>query len=116
MIKVYICTPYSSNPEEGVKRSIDAYENLANLGYNPFNPLLFHYQNIVYQRPYDYWCKIDRQWLIECDCILRLPGESEGCDSEVDLAKRNGISVFYDIESLHKFYTESNDKDCLWQR
>jgi hypothetical protein len=44
--------------------------------------------------------ELDNEWVLRCDALLRLPGESQGADAEVELAKKHGIPVFYSIEEL----------------
>jgi hypothetical protein len=43
---------------------------------------------------------LDKEWVLRCDCLLRLPGESPGADEEVELAVKNNIPVFYSIDEL----------------
>ena len=50
---------------------------------------------------------LDLVWLECCDCLLRLPGESKGADIEVKHALENNIKVFYSIDEIIKFYSES---------
>ncbi|MFF4714386.1 DUF4406 domain-containing protein [Streptomyces eurythermus] len=35
-----------------------------------------------------------------CDAVLRLPGDSEGADQDVALARRRGLPVYYDIAQI----------------
>jgi hypothetical protein len=103
MKKIYIASPYTKgNASVNVKRQIDAANELIDAGFCPLTPLLLHFHNIVHPRPYDDWIKIDREWVIVCDAILRLPGESKGADNEVALAIRRGIPVFHSIEELKR--------------
>ena len=36
----------------------------------------------------------------KCDAILRLPGDSEGADGDVRIARQLNIPVYYDLEQL----------------
>ncbi|MGW1606068.1 DUF4406 domain-containing protein [Streptomyces eurythermus] len=38
--------------------------------------------------------------LARCDAVLRLPGDSEGADQDVALARRRGLPVYYDIAQI----------------
>ena len=38
--------------------------------------------------------------LEHCDAVLRLPGESSGADTDVAIARRRGIPVYFDIEEI----------------
>jgi hypothetical protein len=107
MIKVYICAPYTlpaGQQLQNVEKSMKAFEELANLGYNPYNPILNHYQDQFAVRPYDSWMRLDAEWLALCDCFLRLPGESRGCDEEIKLARKLNMPIFYKISELHLYY------------
>ena len=101
MKTVFIASPYTlGDVGVNVKESMDVANTLMNLGYNPFIPLLYHFQHIVNPRPYEDWIEIDLHWLSKCDCVLRLPGESSGADGEVKRAGELGIPVYYSINEL----------------
>ncbi|WP_420400101.1 DUF4406 domain-containing protein [Flagellimonas sp.] len=38
--------------------------------------------------------------LLKCDAILRIPGESKGADQDVEVAKKNGLKVYYSLEEI----------------
>jgi hypothetical protein len=104
MIKIYIASPYTiGNKEENVKRQIEVANQLMDLKYCPFTPLLSHYHNSMFERSYEDWMEIDFEWIKSCDGILRLEGESRGADAEIEFAKQLGISVFYSIEDLEEY-------------
>lgn len=99
--KIYIASPYTiGDTAINVKRQIDAAEELINLGYAPFAPLLSHFQHMVHPQPHEVWLDIDLTWLLQCDAVLRLDGESKGADIEVSAAKDHGIPVYYSIDDL----------------
>lgn len=101
MKRIYIASPYTiGNASVNVRRQIDAANELIDAGFCPFVPLLSHFQNIVYPRPYGDWILLDREWLTICDAVLRLPGESVGADDEVALARIRGIPVYFSIKEL----------------
>lgn len=105
MIKVYIASPYTlGDVAVNVRKQMLIADYLITMGYAPFVPLYSHFQHIFSLRPYEDWIKLDRQWLYQCDCVLRLPGESKGADEEVKYAKSVGISVFYSINELAEHY------------
>lgn len=112
MIKVYIASPYTKGDiAVNVKTQIDCVDKLMDLGFAPFAPLYSHFQHMVHPRPYEDWIKIDKEWVLACNCILRLPGESSGADEEVILAKALDMPVFYDIDSLCRHYPISKRKE-----
>ena len=100
-LKIFISSPYTlGDVGENVRTQHDVFKNLIDLGFNPFMPLLAHYQHIVHPMGYDDWLKWDLEWIDSCDFVLRLPGESKGADIEVNHAKQNGIPVAYSIDEL----------------
>lgn len=101
MIKVYIASPYTiGDVAVNVKLQLDTANKLMDLGFAPYVPLLTHFQHLVHPRPYGDWIKLDNEWVLVCDCVLRLGGESKGADAEVELAKKNHIPVYYSIKEL----------------
>ena len=72
---------------------------LANFGTGRFwangVPYFWHFLN---PKPYETWIKLDEEWVLRCDALLRLPGESKGADAEVAQAKKHRIPVYYSIE------------------
>lgn len=98
---VYIASPYSKgDPQANTDRSFDCALDLIEAGFAPYAPLYSHYLHL--RRPQDYrvWTKLDLIWVLKCDALLRLPGESSGADEEVQFAKDNGIPVFYSLARL----------------
>lgn len=103
MKKVYIASPYTiGDQEENVKFQMRVGALLMDHGFAPFIPLLYHYQDKLHPRPYDKWLEIDFAWILSCDCLLRLGGESKGADMEVEFAKENNIPVYYSVEEVVK--------------
>jgi len=101
MITVYIASPYTKGDVAlNVRESFFAADELVKLGYAPFPPLFSHFWHFLSPKPYDVWMKLDKEWVLRCDCLLRLPGESIGADEEVKLAVDNNIPVFYSIGEL----------------
>lgn len=99
--KIFISSPYTlGNVSENVRRQIQTADELMNLGFTPFTPLLYHFHDMFCPRDYEDWLAIDLEWMLVCDAVLRLPGESAGADREVMVAKEKNIPVFYDIEEL----------------
>lgn len=68
----------------------------------PFAPLLGHYVDVHYRFDCHWWLEYDLIWLRLCDCVLRLDGESDGADREVEEAKKLGIPVYYSLSELIK--------------
>ncbi len=101
MITVYIASPYTlGDVVVNVRESLLIADKLVELGYAPYPPLYAHFWHFLSPKPYEIWVKLDEEWVLRCDVLLRMPGESSGADAEVELAKENGIPVFYSIEEL----------------
>lgn len=101
MIKVYIASPYSIGDKlENVERSFRIGNELLNKGFAPYCPLYSHYLHEMESRDYRQWITIDEEWILQCDYLLRLPGESTGADYEVEFAKQHGIHVVYNINDI----------------
>jgi hypothetical protein len=99
--KVYIASPYTlGDVAVNVKTQMDCADNLIGLGFAPYVPLLSHFLHMVNPRSYEEWTRLDNEWVIACDYLLRLPGESKGADAEAKLAKIHGIPVVYSLREL----------------
>ena len=104
--KVYIASPYTiGNKERNVLRQIDVADKLMDLGFAPFWPLRSHYHHIEHARPYEDWMQLDFTWVLSCNAVLRLDGESEGADHEVEIAIYYGLPVFYGLEELKENFS-----------
>jgi Domain of unknown function (DUF1937). len=101
MKKIYIAGPYSKGDVAvNVHNAFKAANELADHGFAPFVPHYTHFWHLQFPRPYDFWLELDNQFLPHCDALLRLNGESNGADKEVELAKSKNIPVFYNIMDL----------------
>ena len=103
-LKVYIASPYTlGDVDSNVLVQIDAFADLMEIGCIPFAPLHYHFQHLVHPKGYEQWMELCFEWIPVCDCLLRLPGKSDGADKEVELAKTLGKPIFYSIEELTEF-------------
>lgn len=101
---VYVAGPYTKGDvARNVATAIEAAETLLNLGHTPFVPHLTHFWHLLYPHPYETWLAYDNVWLMQCDAVLRLPGESAGADAEVCLAVKLGIPVFHSIGAFCEY-------------
>ncbi len=106
---VYIAGPYSHGDViENICWAIDMAEILTDHGLIPFVPHLMALWAFRYAHEIHFWYDYDLAWLIHCDCLLRLPGESEGADAEVEFAKAHGIPVFENIRDCLRWAREGN--------
>jgi hypothetical protein len=105
MVKVYIASPYTKGDiAVNVKIQMDTANELMNAGICSYVPLLNHFLHMAHPRPAEDWYAMDKEWLVVCDAVLRLPGESEGADAEMVLAQRSGIPVYYSIQEVVRAY------------
>lgn len=114
IIKIYIASAYSIGDQAvNVKIQMDCADELMTLGFAPYVPLYSHFQHMAHPRPYEDWIEIDKVWVLACDCVLRLPGESKGADGEVKLALDEGLQVFYSVDDLVSFYRKQGYYDNI---
>lgn len=100
-IMVYIACPYTRvDVGANVHRSNREWDALFDLGLVPVNPLWSHYQHLGRPRTWDDWMRYGEEWVRRSDVTLRLSGESEGADREVELTRRLGKPVFYSRGAL----------------
>jgi hypothetical protein len=101
MKKIFIAGPYTlGDVAINVKKSMDMANELINLGFAPFCPLLTHFLHMNNPQPYEKWLAVDKSFLAVCDAVIRMKGDSKGADGEVELAKKLNIPVYYDLDSL----------------
>jgi len=101
---VYIAAPYThGDKEENTKNAIIAGDKIAEAGYIPFIPHLNHYWDQLKPHEYRFWMDQDKAWLLKCDALVRLPGESKGADEEVVIALDNNIPVYFGIDEFLDF-------------
>lgn len=98
---VYIASPYTVGyVAVNVRESLIMADRLEGLGFMVFAPLLSHFRHMIRPHEYEYWVERDIEWLERCDCVLRMPGKSEGADREVGFAQASGKPVYWSIEEL----------------
>lgn len=117
---IYIAAPYSNGemnsgktPEkiimDNIINSLRVGNELADAGFIPFAGNLYHYWHMAYPRDYESWFEIVTAHLPHCKAVLRLEGLSSGADREVEMANKLGIPVFYDIQTLIKYFKGENN-------
>ena len=99
--RVYVAGPYTKGDVAiNVRTAIEAADTLLHWGYLPHCPHLTHFWHLVCPRPYETWLDYDKAWLRLCDAVVRLPGDSQGADQEVALARELGIPVYGSLMEL----------------
>lgn len=100
-MRVYIAGPYTiGDRSKNVRQAMKAMDRLIAAGHEPFCPLLTHFQDLAFPRPWEDWMRIDLAWLPFAKALIRLPGESEGADTEVALAAKHGIPIFDSVKQF----------------
>lgn len=101
---IYIASPYTiGNVEENVQKQIEIFSALIEAGHHAIAPLLCHFIEKKFPKPYKVWADLAMEWLRRSDAVLRLKGKSTGADAEVAEAKRLGIPVYYNIDDLNRY-------------
>jgi hypothetical protein len=105
MKRIFISGPYTvGDVAQNVKLSMDMANYLIEQNFAPFCPHLTHFLHMNNFQPYEKWLEIDLVFLEICDAVIRLPGESNGADKEIEFAKTHNIPVFYDLHSLKNYF------------
>lgn len=100
-MRVYIAGPDSQGDVAlNVRAAIEAADAVAARHHCPYVPHLTHLWHLISPKPYEWWLEYDTLWLLQCDALFRLPGDSNGADQEVKLAELAGIPVAYDLDTL----------------
>lgn len=100
-LKIYVAGPYTKGDvARNVARAIEMGNELWRLGFVPFVPHLTHFWHFYGRKDYREWLWYDQQWLLVCDAVLRIPGESSGADEETAKAVEVGIPVFQSVADL----------------
>ena len=98
---IYIAGPISKGDQPvNIRQGIDAGLQLLRLGYCPYIPHLDFLLRLVKPITWEECLAWDEAWLLKCDALLRLPGESKGADREVQFALAHKIPVYFSIELL----------------
>jgi len=98
-MKVYIAGPYTGgDPVLNVRAAIKAGDRVAQEGHTPFVPHLYHFWHLLFPHDYEFWMRLDFDWLPACEALIRLPGDSSGADREVSMAKELGLPVYDGID------------------
>jgi hypothetical protein len=67
---------------------------LVHAGWSPVVP----HQNATwpdaFETPHATWLEVDEALVLACRAIVRLPGDFNGADRELEIAREAGLSVF----------------------
>ena len=99
--RVYIAGPYTKGDQiMNIRAAIDAGERVAQAGHFPFIPHMNGLWHLAHAHDFKFWMEQDQEWLTQCDCLIRLPGESPGADTEVFLADRHGLKIYEGVQEF----------------
>ena len=103
--KVYVAGPMSwGSGIDNIRQGVEAATELLQEGYYPYLPHLSHFWGLMLPADVDIehskWLEFDREWLIMCDALIRLPGKSRGADKEERWARRHSIPVYYGVKEF----------------
>ena len=100
-MKVYIAGPYTKGDiDKNVEKAIFFGDWIASFGHTVFIPHLSRLWDKQIHHEWDFWMKQDFEWLKVCDAVFHIKGESAGADMEVELARKLGKPVYYEIHDL----------------
>jgi hypothetical protein len=118
-IKVYIASPYTKGwMPDNVRRQITIGDELLDLGYKPYIPLLTHFMELYKHRDEREYLDLDIVFLSVCDAVLRIKPLDEngieipsaGADEEEAKAKELGIPVFYSVADLNDYFKSNSEQ------
>ena len=112
-IRVYIAGPMSNGGAgydlERINDAIRVHLRLINDGFVPHCPQLTMFCELMFPGTVSYteWMALDRNYIDDCDIVLRLPGESKGADNEVQYAQSRSKTVYYSLYELQDAHKEA---------
>jgi hypothetical protein len=93
---IYLAGPYTRpDPVANTRQVIKVAEALLRLPVLPVVPHLSLLWHLVRPRPYRFWLEYDLQLVARADAVLRIPGPSDGADTEVTHARQWHIPVLH---------------------
>ncbi|QDU39706.1 hypothetical protein Mal4_40520 [Maioricimonas rarisocia] len=91
---IYIAAPYTQpDPAANTHYVLQVADALLKAGATPLVPHLSLLWHVVSPKPYDFWLAYDRELLIRCDAVMRIPGFSNGATDECRFAESLDIPV-----------------------
>jgi len=95
-LRIYCAGPMARGVfADNMRMAMDAAHELIEKGHHPYVPHLCWYLELVHRKPAELWLGLDKIWLLQCEALVRLPGESIGADLEVGWAREHGLRVFF---------------------
>lgn len=105
--RIYIAAPIVGAGEgllESLREAFLTAHELLDLGYAPFCPHLAAHLHLLRPRDREDWLAWGIEWVRACHGLLRLPGESEGVEAEVQEAHAAAIPVFETLDQVELYF------------
>ncbi len=86
---IYIAGPLNVDSDDekvNVQNAIILAQTIIEMGGVPYLPHLTLFWDKQFKHPHEYWMKLDIQWLLKCDAVYRMYGNSDSADEEVQAA------------------------------
>ncbi len=103
-MRVYVAGPMSwGNVPLNIQKGIEAGTQLIQAGHAPFVPHQSHLWALMIPEgtvTHEDWLEYDREWLLLCQAMIRIPGKSRGADQEERWARRHGIPIYGSVEEF----------------
>ena len=100
---VYLACPMRKGHwSDNVRMASRAARDIMRKGYAVINPIGSWLCDLVEPMGLDDWLQNDYGLINCCDCLVRLPGDSEGSDLEMDYAVRHDKPVFTGTIDLYQ--------------
>ena len=94
-LRAYIAGPITSSGSlhENLQKGIKVGEEVRQIGIHPFIPHLYDFTKIVTggEAEWEDMLQLDENFILACDLIIALPGESKGKEREIVHGAANGI-------------------------
>lgn len=102
-------------PAGNIKKGVEQCEQLLKLGFVPFSPFNTDWFKIgqLANRSTDEWLEYDYAWILKCDAVFAMPGESLGRDKEIEFANQNKIPVFWCLRAISE-WREKQIEEWKW--
>jgi hypothetical protein len=98
---IYVAGPMSIGDHwTNIGAGLAMAEAVLSHGMVPFVPHLSALWQMAHPHTWEQWLDYDEMWLLRCDALIRIPGESKGADREEAFCAQHGIPVFHTLEAL----------------
>ena len=115
--KVYIAGPMTiPDPLTNFRIAAAVWKRLLVSGVvTPILPHTSAFLDMLHPQTWATWLQYDEQLLLDCDALLRLPGESKGADREVAFMKELARPVFDSEKALLRHFAPGAGPDWMSQ-